>query len=343
LNKITLNTSKTRFGYPTAIFFGFEVGKFGSRLAQKHLNPLNNLIPPTTIPELRRVLGLFVVSRKYVKNFAMRTKPLSDLVRGQQPVFKWEKKHQDAYEDIRDLLLSGIHLAAPDYALPFHLATDASEDGKGAVLYQLPDIPIDMQSLFSTRVHSPDNMAIIQFLSKSWGESERNRPPFYLEADALLWAMNKTKFYSLSSPFPLYTYSDHLPLQWMNKSEKGPVSQFMIENLSELDVIHQYITGPSNSIADAVSRHPLLGPQRLAPRGIACSLSCLLSKLPAALKQSATVHVHAASELITTPKKPNSQAYPSRCCAEPSPPSAASWYHVSAASWSIARPNSLCS
>jgi hypothetical protein len=169
LNKITLNTSKTRFGYPTANFFGFEVGKFGSRLAQKHLNPLNNLIPPTTIPELRRVLGLFVVSRKYVKNFAMRTKPLSDLLRGQQPVFRWEKKHQDAYEDIRDLLLSGIHLAAPDYALPFHLATDASEDGRGAVLYQLQDISIDKQSLFSTRIHSPDNMAVIQFLSKSLG------------------------------------------------------------------------------------------------------------------------------------------------------------------------------
>ena len=134
-NKITLDTLKTRFGYPTANFFGFEVGEFGSRLAQKHLNPLNNLIPPTSIPELRRVLGLFVVSRKYVKNFAHRTKPLSDLLRGQQLVFRWEKVHQDAYDDIRDSLLGGIHLAAPDYTLSFHLATDASEDGKGAVLY----------------------------------------------------------------------------------------------------------------------------------------------------------------------------------------------------------------
>ena len=69
-----------------------------------------------------------------MKNFAHRTTPLSDLLRGQQPVFRWEKVHQDAFDDTRYFLLGGIHLAAPDYALPFHLATNASEDGKGAVL-----------------------------------------------------------------------------------------------------------------------------------------------------------------------------------------------------------------
>jgi hypothetical protein len=72
-------------------------------------------------------------------------------------------------------------------------------------------------------------VAIITFLSKAWGETERNRPPFYLEADALLWAMKKAMFYAISSPFPLCTYNDHMPLNWMNKFEKGPVSQFLIQ------------------------------------------------------------------------------------------------------------------
>ncbi len=60
-------------------------------------------------------------------------------MRGKQPVFKWGEPQQQAYEHIRDALL---HLAAPDFELPFHLQTDASEDGKGAVLYQLPACPI---------------------------------------------------------------------------------------------------------------------------------------------------------------------------------------------------------
>jgi transposase InsO family protein len=97
---------------------------------------------------------------------------------------------------------------------------------------------------------------------------------------------------SFSSRFPLYTYSDHMPLSWMRKSEKGP-SQFIVEQLAELDTIHQYIQGPQNSIADAASRYPCLGPKRLAPRGMANSVSEMLQRLPEELKVAEDVHVYA--------------------------------------------------
>ena len=293
---ITLNTGKTRFGYPSANFFGFLVDISGTCLSPKHLDPIRKLVAPVDISELRRVLGLFVVSRRYIKDYAILTKPLTDLLRGRQPVFSWGLAQQTSFETVRDLLLGGIHIAAPDYSIPFHLATDASEDGKGAVLYQLPTVPLDKQHPHSVRIHNPQNTAVVQFLSKAWNESQRNRPPFYLEADALLWSTDKCKFYALSSPFPLYTYSDHLPLQWMNASTKGPVSQFLIENLSEIETIHQYISGPTNSIADAASRYPMLGPRRLAPRGLTFSVQQLLQRLPARLKHATAIHVHAGSD-----------------------------------------------
>jgi hypothetical protein len=47
----------------------------------------------------------------------------------------------------------------------------------------------------------------------------------------------------------------------MKKSEKGPVSQFLVEQLSELETVHQYIQGHLNSLADSASRYPLLGPK----------------------------------------------------------------------------------
>jgi hypothetical protein len=130
------------------------------------------------------------------------TKPLTDVLRGSKPVFEWNAPQQQAFDTIRDLLLGGIHLPAPNYSLPFHLATDASEDGKGACLYQLPTVPIDQQHPWSARTHCADNMSVVAFFSKAWNETQRNRPPFYLEADGLLWSMGKAKFYALSSPFP---------------------------------------------------------------------------------------------------------------------------------------------
>jgi hypothetical protein len=178
---ITLNTSKTKFGFSSAQFFGFKVDIKGTRLADKHLCPIRNMVPPTDISELRWTLGLFVVSRKYLRDYAQVTKPLTELLKGKQPVFKWEIEQQEAYEYVRDALLSGIHLAAPEFTLPFHLQTDASEDGKGSILYQLPECPVSEQYPYS----------------KALTGAQRLRPPFYLEADSLLWSTNEVKFYAL--------------------------------------------------------------------------------------------------------------------------------------------------
>jgi hypothetical protein len=185
--QITLGPPKTRFGFKSAQFFGFRIDREGSHLALKHLDPIRKLVPPNDIHELRRVLGLFVVSRKYIANYALITKPMTQLLKGKAATFTWGEQQQRAFDKIRDKLLEGIHLAAPDFDLPFHLATDASEDGKGGEFYQLSSIPIEQQYPYCPKLHAPENHAVVFFLSKAFTETERLKPPFYLEGDALLW------------------------------------------------------------------------------------------------------------------------------------------------------------
>jgi hypothetical protein len=84
----------------------------------------------------------------------------------------------------------------------------------------------------------------------------------------------------------------------MQKSEKGPVSKFIVENLSEMDAVHQCICGPQNSIPDAASRFPMLGPKRLAPTGLAHSAQEILNRLPSSFKSAKTVHAHAGSDTV---------------------------------------------
>ena len=289
---ITLGPHKTRFGFPEAQFFGFRVNAEGSHLALKHLDPIRQMTPPSDIHELRRVLGLFVVSRKYISDFATITKPMTDVLRGKAPVFYWMEPQQKAFDFVRDKLLAGVHLAAPNFELPFHLATDASEDGKGGELYQLPNVPVQDQFPYDAKLHAPDNHAVIFFISKAWNETQRLKPPFYLEGDSLLWGTGKCRYYALSSKYPLYTYSDHMPLNWMHKTEKGPISSFIIERLSDLETVHQYIQGKLNTIPDSCSRFPMLGPRDLAPRGYTHSVEELLRRLPASLKEATLVHFH---------------------------------------------------
>ena len=186
--------------------------------------------------------------------------------------------------------MDGVHLAALDFALPFHLATDASEDGKEGELFQLPTIPIADQYPYDANTHNAEHHAVIFFLSKVFDEIQRLRPPFYLEGNSLLWCTLKAKFYALSSPFPLYTYSDHMPLCWMEKTEKGPISSFIIEHLVEIETVHQYIQGKHNTLPDSCSRFPMLRPKRLATRGFANSVHEMLRRLPPRLKAANLVH-----------------------------------------------------
>jgi hypothetical protein len=78
----------------------------------------------------------------------------------------------------------------------------------------------------------------------------------------------------------------------MEKTEKWPISSFILEHLSEFDTVHQYIQGKVNTLPDACSRYPMLGPKQLATRGLANSVAEMLRRLPERLKESKLVHYH---------------------------------------------------
>jgi hypothetical protein len=83
-----------------------------------------------------------------------------------------------------------------------------------------------------------------------------------------------------------------MPLKWMEKTEKGPISSFILEHLAEFNTVHQYIQGKVNTLPDACSRYPMLGPKQLATRGLENSVAEMLRRLPERLKEAKIVHYH---------------------------------------------------
>ena len=76
---ITLGIKKTRFGFKSAKFGGFELGDGKRSLAQRNLGPLRDLEPPRDVPSLRHILGVFVQSKEMLRNYSQRVKPLTRL------------------------------------------------------------------------------------------------------------------------------------------------------------------------------------------------------------------------------------------------------------------------
>ena len=82
----------------------------------------------------------------------------------------------------------------------------------------------------------------------------------------------------------------------MEKTEKGPISSFILDHMSEFHTVHQYIQGKVNTLPDVCSSYPMLVPKRLATRGLANSVNEMLRRLPPRLKETKLVHYHGGKQ-----------------------------------------------
>ena len=80
-------------------------------------------------------MGLAGYYRRFVRNFGVIAKPLSNLLKKGVP-FVWTETTEEAFQLLKTQLISAPVLALPDFNKPFSIETDASEYGIGAVLQQ---------------------------------------------------------------------------------------------------------------------------------------------------------------------------------------------------------------
>ena len=264
--KITLNPLKVRIGYEKEQFFGMTVNNGKIEPAMRNIDPVVNMTYPKNRSELRSVMGVFNQFSGFIKDYA-RGEHASILNQLVSPKAEWlfTDRHRKAIDVLKERVQAGLHLYAPDNSLPLVLETDGSDDGWGAVLYQVVD----------------GEKRIIRMWSKQWKtEAWHKKPPYHREAKAWMNGMTLAMPFAACNPYPLQCWTDHSPLTWVkHTSGKGPVSQFIIDTLSNVDYEMHYLKGKDNVIADGLSRFPLLGPQTLRRSGLTNALDVLLATL----------------------------------------------------------------
>jgi len=135
---------------------------------------------PCSTDEVRSFLGFAGYYRRYVSNLSKLAKPLNDLIIGsvtkksrRKPdwtMFHWEDAQENAFQVLKQALVSLPVFAYLDYSNPFVVHTYASFMGLGTVLYQ-----IDPEG----------KQRIIAYASRGLKKSERNYPAHKLEFLAL--------------------------------------------------------------------------------------------------------------------------------------------------------------
>jgi hypothetical protein len=229
-----LKLSKCKFAQQSISYLGHVISVAGVSTDPSKIRDVQNWPVPTNMKEVRGFLGLAGYYRKFVKNFGIIAKPVTQLLCKDVP-FMWTEVHAQAFQQLKLSLLLAPCLALSDFSLPFHIETDASAVGIGAVLTQ--------------------NGHPLAFISKALGPRNQGLSTYEKEYLAILVAVDQWRPYFLQGQLVIHT--DQQSLVHLNEQRLHTHwQQKVFTKLLGLNYRIIYRKGTENIAADALSRKP---------------------------------------------------------------------------------------
>ncbi len=236
---LTLSATKSKFFASTLDFLGHTLTPKGIRPDARKTHIIENFPVPRNVKAVRSFTGLCGFFRKYVQDFSLIAAPLYNLTKKDNGPFCWTPECQTAFQTLKDRLVTRPILQFPDWNRPFHIATDASQLGIGAVLFQ-PD-------------PETNHMQPVAYAGRSFSRAEKNYEVTRQELVALAWGIHHFDCYLRGKPF--HAYTDHAPITGLLKKRdlSGQLARLVLSLQAYQFDLH-YIPGTKNTVPDFLSR-----------------------------------------------------------------------------------------
>ncbi|XP_052567398.1 uncharacterized protein LOC128093728 [Culex pipiens pallens] len=190
---------------------------------------------PQTIKNVRSFLGTVNFYGKFIPNIADKRKPLNALLK-KNVKFIWTEECENAFEELKNYLISEPVLVRPNYNDKFVLTTDASDYAIGAVL---------------TNEKSNDHP--IAYASRALIGAERNYFTIEKELLAIVWAVDHFKHFIYNQDFIVYTGHRPLVALWHLKETSPTLAKLRLK-IQGIGCEIRYKQGKENVVADFLSR-----------------------------------------------------------------------------------------
>lgn len=225
---LKLHPDKCKFFDSQVTFLGHKCTDQGILPDESKFDKILSYPKPTNADECKRFVAFVNYYRRFIPNFSNHATHITKLTRKKTP-FVWTTDCENAFEYLKNSLLSPEILKYPDFEKPFCITTDASKIACGAVLsqdYNGTQLPI-------------------AFASKTFTKGEANKSVIEQELTAIHWAINFFKPYIYGTKFLIK--SDHKPLTYLF-AMKNPSSKLtrMRLDLEEFDFEIEYIKSKDN-------------------------------------------------------------------------------------------------
>ena len=217
-------------------FLGHVVSRDGVSCDPKKIEAVQKWPVPNTVKTVRSFLGFVGYYRRFIKDFAHNAEPLTHLTKTEVP-FVWRSQCQQAFEKLRQALISAPILSYPQPGAPYILDTDASQVGLGGVLSQV----------------QAGEERVLAYCSRTLRPSQRRYCTTKREMLAAVSMCMHFRSYLRGQPFLLRT--DHASLKWLTnfKETDGMLARWF-SKLSQFSAKLEHRAGRRHGNADGLSR-----------------------------------------------------------------------------------------
>jgi len=236
-HNLCFKRSKCDFNIEEIPILGVVVGKGQVKMEQEKIKAVKEWKTPTKIKDIESFLGFANFYRWFIHNFSHTAKPLNEL-KGKKE-WKWEKEHQEAFEELKEKITSQPVLALPKREGKFRVETDALGHAIGGVLFQ----------------EQEGKWKPIAFLSRTMQLAGQNYEIYDKELLAIVEALAKWRQYLLDVVETFEIWTDHENMKYFQEPHKlnGRQARWYLK-LQDYDFILQHILGKTNTKADILSR-----------------------------------------------------------------------------------------
>lgn len=258
VEELKMNPNKLNLFCRYTRYLGCIVGRKSLCMDPKKVEAVDTMATPVDTTGVRQLVGMASFYRRWLPSFASTVAPLTDMLRMRDdPTGKidpktkkikkvpldfaatWGPDQDTAVDTVKNLMTSYPVLRQFDPTKPCTLLTDGSLVGVGSVLCQEHD----------------GKLCAVSYASHRLTSAEAKYPVTEIEGLGILHAIRTNRHFLINNPFTIRVLTDHRPLQWSNSvaTRSGRLTRWLLE-LSDYDFRIEYIPGPKNDVADALSR-----------------------------------------------------------------------------------------
>ncbi|XP_073019377.1 uncharacterized protein [Primulina eburnea] len=235
-SNLVLNWEKCHFMVREGILLGHKISENGIEVDKAKIEVIEKLPAPTNIRGVRSFLGHAGFYRRFIKDFSGIAKPMTNLLIKNVP-FDFSAECAQAFQILKEKLITAPVMIAPDLGSPFEVMCDASDTALGAVLGQKREKCIH----------------VIYYASMKFSAAQLNYATTKKELLAVVFALDKFRSYLIGSKVVVHT--DHSALKYLiSKKDAKPRLIRWILLLQEFDLTIIDRKGTENQVADHLSR-----------------------------------------------------------------------------------------